>query len=615
MGLGPRGRSLGTTLAVAVALAFALLLVTKQLGPNGAYSAHGAYRAQVAAFLDGRLSLSSAPEALAHDLAWTEAGVQQVWGLGVPMWQTPWSAAAAVLGTTFPDRVAMGLWLSLVLFVLLRAFVRGGSNEPRWLGAGALLITALLPGFLAMLRGRLGVYEEAAIYAYGASLILLGGVVILVRAPTTARYLALLAAAGLVAWIRPTAGVYGVATAVVATAIYARAHGRVAMRAVVFGLALFVAGGAGLTATNAARFGRGTEFGHRLNLQGLAGNIRATRFSYPFERVGWLDATAELAGAMFGRPETKSTRGFYLTDLHLGQADAPRWREYYFTTFSWPYVPLILFGVVAGAWSWRRRRDPTVGPDAGATGWLAAWAVVAALPLAVYYLRAPFLSSRYLLDFAPAIAATLVVTWRHATRWAVRSTRTTAIALGVLAALWTTAVATSKLRKRIDADPTDATTAARATAALAAPPRSPRTMPAAYTQGDPTWIARDGHERPHGLYLNALGWNLASGRVAPALYLFVEDPAFLEIVLEHITGAPRDWRAEVQATLGLDPLAIESITPTDRGARVRFSLPHPLRGLQVAFLAFGPDTGITSPQTDLVVREIRWHPSESRTPR
>src|SRR5262249_1817324 len=155
------------------------------------------------AFFQGRLALSTAPEGLAHDLAWTESGVQQVWGLGVPLWQTPFEAAARAVGQgPFPDRVAMGVWLALVGFVLRRA-VRGREGGPWWIGAGCALIVGLMPGVLAMIRGRLGVYEEAGIYAYGAGAMLLAGVVALPRAPTKLRYLGLLAAAGATGLLRP----------------------------------------------------------------------------------------------------------------------------------------------------------------------------------------------------------------------------------------------------------------------------------------------------------------------------------------------------------------------------------------------------------------------------
>lgn len=580
MNRGPRARAAG----VALLSAFVLLLVTRQLGCHGASAGHGIYRAQVEAFLDGRLALTTLPEGLAHDLAWTESGVQQVWGLGVPMWQAPVAVAAKAVGVTPPDRVAMGLWLALTAFVLLRAFGRR-DDAPWWLGAGAIVVTALLPAFVTLVRGRLGVYEEAAIYAYGAAMILLGGLVILARAPTTTRYVLLVAAAGLAPMIRPTLATYGLATALLATAVLWRAHGRGAVRAIALGAALFVTGAGALYATNVARFGSGTEFGHRLNLQGLSGNIRATRFDYPFQQAGLGEAAVELVGAMFGRPEQARERGFYGTALHVGQSERVRWREYYFTTYSWPYVLGILAGLLVGARAWRRRDDPD--------RWLLAWAVIGGLPIALYYMRAPFLSSRYLLDLAPAIAALLVLAWRGVATWAAPRRRGV-VAFGVLVALWATAVLTSRVRKRIDVDPTDAAAAAEATLARVAPVPVPRTMPPSYTAGDASWIAATGNERPHGLYLNGVGWELATGRVPSAMYVFVEDPAFVEV---EVVGTP-----DVRARIGLDELAIVSRTPTT----IRFAVPRPLRGIRVVFLAFGPASEIGRDRTDVVLRAIRW---------
>src|SRR6185295_12101691 len=226
--------------------------------------------------------------------------------------------------------------------------------------------------------------------------ILLGGVVALRRKPTTARYLLLVGCAGLTGLIRPTVWFYGLATALVASAILLRAQGRPALRAIALGTALFIAGGGVLFATNLARFGRGSEFGHRLNLHSLPGNIVATRFSYPFERAGTVETATELVASLFDSPERRSKRGFYQTGLHHGQSPLPRWREYYFTTFSWPYAPAIAAGLVLGGLAWRRRGDPFART-------LGAWAVLGGGPLFVFYLRAPAVSSRYQLDLAPAI--------------------------------------------------------------------------------------------------------------------------------------------------------------------------------------------------------------------
>jgi hypothetical protein len=586
---GPRLRSFG----VAALVALGLLLATKQLGCHGAYSNHAAYRAQVDAFLDGRLALTRSPEGLAHDLAWTESGVQQVWGLGVPMWQTPFELSARAVGQgPFPDRVAMAAWLAVVGFVLLRAF-RRRDGEPWWLGGGCLVIAGLLPAFVTLIRARLGVYEEAAIYAYGAAMILMGGIVIFARTPTRTRYLVVLAAAGITGLIRPTVWFYGFATASVATVIYVQAHGRRVLPVVALGAGLFVAGGGALYLTNQARFGKGGEFGHSLNLEALPGNVYATRFGYPFQRVGWTEAAGELVGATFGRPEQFTRKGFYLPDLHAGQADVPRWREYYFTTFSWPYLPLIVAGMVLGGLAWRRRGDAR--GDA-INRWLAVWGVIGFLPLFVFYLRAPSISSRYQLDLAPAFVAWLVIAWRAASEWLTARGKGT-IGFAVLIALWAVATFTSHKRGRIAADPTDRAHARASLAKLVTPTEVARVMPSAYEQGDPVWIATKDHQAP--LYLNGIGWDVATGRAPVATHFFMEDPQFVEVVVEPAG-------AQVRVAIGLEHLRLATTTPTDAGAVLRFELAHPLPGLRVAFIAFGPDTELDQPHSNISLHSIRW---------
>lgn len=495
-----------------LALAFVLLVAGRQISLHGWYAQNPGYRAQVDALLDGRLALTTSPHGLAHDLAWTPHGVHQVWGLGVPLWQLPFEAFGRLVGISpFPDRIALAVWLAVMLFLVIRGFrPRDASGPPddseqagdpprdpggpprnpgkpgrpraidaRLMQIGAVLVTALLPGFVTLLRGRIGVYEEAAIYAYGAAMILLGGLVAVLRKPSVARYLVLVGFAGLTGLVRPTVWFYGLGTALVASAILVRQRGRSAAPAIALGLALFVAGGGALYATNAQRFGSGTEFGHRLNVHSLPGNIVATRFSYPFERAGTLEATKELIGSLFDGPERRSKRGFYQTGLHHGQSPLPRWREYYFTTFSWPYVPAIIAGLVLGALAWRRRGGRGGRGDSVARA-LGAWAVLGGAPLFVFYLHSPSVSSRYQLDLAPAIAALLVIAWRAcATRWPRR-------ALAVLVVLWASAVATSKYaRPKGVSDPVDRDTAAATTAEITHAIAFDHALPPAYDTADP----------------------------------------------------------------------------------------------------------------------------------
>jgi len=217
-----------------------------------------------------------------------------------------------------------------------------------------------MPSVLCMLRGRIAVYEEAEAYAYGTSMLLMVGVIAMLRQPTRWKYLGLIAFAGLTGLMRPTVWFYGVATAVCSTLLYIRAVGGVrrALPTVAIAIGLFVAGGGVLFLTNYLRFGKGSEFGHRLNIEDLPGNIYATRFNYPFETISTKDAAKELFGGMFGRPEKNARPGYFFYDkkLHKGQATQPRWRECYFTTYPVVWIPIIVAGLVLTVIAWLRIR-------------------------------------------------------------------------------------------------------------------------------------------------------------------------------------------------------------------------------------------------------------------
>jgi len=691
------------------ALLFAALLGLAVMWITGAiprwgqwYSEQPFYRAQVYAFFQGRLALSEHVEGVTHDLAWIEGGVQQVWGLGVPLWLAIWEAVGRVIHLSpFPDRIAMLFAVVLTSYALLRAWF-GPGGDRSFASRGAFLFVAVLPGVITMLRGRVMVYEEAATYAYCASMLLLAGVMMMIRRPTTTRYLLLVAFAGVTGLLRPTVWFYGAAAAAVATILYVRHRGSLRRSIAVVAVAsgFFLAGGGALFLTNYLRFGSGGEFGHRLNLEDLPGNLYATRFNHPFETVAAKDSAKELVGGLFGRPEKSARLGyfFYERKLHTGQLDVPRWREYYFTSYTWTYVPFIVGGLVCVGIAWLRARRPSVparpGPDLDReTRWLGAWAVLGGIPLLLFYLHSPSVSSRYFLDVAPTIVVLLATAWRYlATR--IGQNLVGAIAFGAFALWWALSALTSTSRHTW-LSPVRARAAYLSMVNLADPPLTPPLLPGAYdiedpwlgryvggdqwtcncfvdpfreqscdhdggtgdlwrASGDDEWrtitrridhsvvpasrsggawpiecsIADPDPEPPKALppdpgyqidtqrsgktmYRNGTNWDLTTAAVAVATYFFVDDPEYVEVEVGPLSGRSPgpDFMPSVRAKIQLEELRLVSTMSTARGVRLRFAAPRTARyrrGLQVAFLAFGPPDRIDQPVSEYTLLRVAW---------
>ena len=678
--------SLGATIDRRRALLCAVLIGLAVMWLTGAiprwgqwYSEQPYHRAQAYALLEGRLALSHDVASLGLDLAWIDGGVQQVSGLGVPLWLAAWEVIGrAIHVTPFPDRLAMLFGVVLMMYALLRAWL-GPGGDRSYASRGAFVFTALLPGVITMLRGRTVVYEETCAYAYGAAMLLCAGVIVMVRRPSTARYVLLLAFAGATGLVRPTVWFYGAATAVIATVLYVRHRGslRQALGPVVLAAGLFVAGGGALYLTNYLRFGDGTEFGHRVNL----GNLYNTRFTNPYDRVPIAAAARELAGAMFGRPELAAHRELWDRDIHAGQATAPRFREYYFTTYTWPYVPLIVVGLGLGGLAWLRARRPApVPPDAPAparagpdldrdTRWLVAWAVLGAAPLVAFYLHSPAVSSRYYLDFGPAIAVLIATTWRHA------ATALGRVGLGGLAfagfLVWWAVSALGFRTHRAWLPPVGRTAAYASMMKLVAPLPGVVLVPDAYDLADP-WLAGylggeswwcwcyvdpgrtracdhrglaagdtaeivhgdrprvlervidrpiddddDGGARvetwyaPPALHDNGTTWDPETGAVGVATYLFADDPAYVEVEIAPADREPSGpgFVPAVRAKIEREELPLAWTASTARGVRLRFAGPRTARyrhGLQVIFLAFGPPERIDRPTSEYRLLRVAW---------
>jgi hypothetical protein len=620
----------------AVVYGAALLLLTGLVPDWGVwYSNSIPYRAQTEAFMEGRIAVSENIADLRFDHTWSEGGVHQVWGLGVPLWRLPFEALARLFGReAFPDRIAFGLFAVLASFVFLWSCALHSNLENRPAGAwpliagiGGVALVLLFPPFLTLLQVRGAIWEEAVAYEYLFGILLAGMLLAFVRQPVAGRWLILCALAGLGAWIRPTLIFYGFATVLIgALAWIAPARDRTwwkgfrfparAPLSLMAGLFLFALGCGGLWWTNLARFGNGFEFGHKLNVQTLHGSMYATRFDDPFQDEPISRAGRELFGALF-RVHQPSGGRFYAENIYSGQSPTVRWREFYFRTYDWTCVPLLLLAWTAALCLLRTRHadGPSAVSPAGRPGspWhpiiisLGSWSLLSSLPLAIFYLYTPVISSRYMMDFAPAFAAALAGAWMFI---ALRCSRLwNRLLILLLLCAWfgwqirestflygrTTSVTWEELQRTRQKRGTHSDTARPEYAQNLEHPRS-------------------------GIPFDRTGWDSKSGALKPLVILFVNNPDYLELELEtqphpHIPPNPEDIRAKI----GLEHLDRTEITKTEHGWRVRFNGPLQPRsqaGIQAAFVATVPKEHLAEPDTPWMLRTVRWKdaPDSEDTP-
>ena len=696
----------------AVVYAAGLLLATGLVTTWRAwYSTSLPYRNQTDALLNGDLALSRSVGDLKFDHTWSEQGVHQVWGLGVPLWRLPFEAAAKWCGFDgFPDRLAFGLFALLVCFVTLKVWVDFGEerSEPNdgadsgWrlitgFGAG-FLILLLFPPFLTLLQVRGAVWEEAVAYEYLLGILQLSLLLALVRKPAVWRLLLVCALAGVGPLIRPTLVFYGFGTLVIAIAVWVRhvgqasslslavagssrreeaqtskeqalqtgeahATGRQDMRItqsmvattladargdrleacpklgrvltpVLIAALLFCLGGGVLWLTNLNRFGDGFEFGHKLNVQTLYGSMHATRFDHPFEEEPLQGATAELFGALF-LAEKFNGADWYRENIFPGQSPTVRWREFYFRTYDWSYLPLLLLGwggALVALWSRGARAPRPPGPapspdnrgdldtqvdgrrltDLSATSTLGVWSLLAVIPLAGFYLYAPVISSRYMMDLAPAFAAALAGAWLFiAHRCEKRWSRVLAC---VLLCAW---LGTQfYLSRSVYGGPASVTAAELKVLRERRPDAANGSTTNTYTADD---YGQSLSENRSGIPFDGTGWSAETGAVMPLVILFVKDAEFLELEFEtqphpRITANPEDIRAKV----GLEYLERQEITRTDNGWRIRFRGPQQPRwrdGLQGVFVATVPKEFLAERTTPWVLKNVRWREAKSADPR
>ena len=392
----PRPQSNTIVAAVVVVLTIAAAAAAGMRPGGGWFSTDVSYRLQTEAMLRGTFALQPVPHGQRADWAWGH-GSQQVWGIGVPILRMPGELIARAAGQGgFPDRVTLIALFAIVIVTLTRA-VRGDALQR----IAIALAVGLLPGFITMLRSRMFVYEEAVVYAYLWAALQIGLLIGVVSKRDARWSYAAAAAAGFGALIRPTQFLYGAATVAMLVAVHRRLRARVAV------IAIFSVVTLSVLWTNVARFGDPFEFGQRVNVSRWVADQFAKNFDYPFAHEPPLSAARELAAGILGRGVRFNGNDFYAAGptMHPWFSSTLRFREFYFTTGLAPFLLIAVAAwVLIGASVLLQRASAFLAPWVVVGG----WSFLSFAAMTVFYLRMPTLTSRYVMDFAAAIAAGVV---------------------------------------------------------------------------------------------------------------------------------------------------------------------------------------------------------------
>jgi len=383
--------------------------------PKRAFSPNIGYRLQTEVFTKGHLVLQDSPFCNRQDWVWGKKGYHQIWGLGVPLLRFPFEILSKILhGTGFPDRITFLFYYGLAAIFLIRAFQQNirESAEPRLNVARKVqtyiwpVMIMLSPPFLNLIYTRFDVYEEVVAYGNLWVLILLALLLIIISRPSDRCLYALSLASGYAFIIRPTFSMYGIVTFVIGQGFYFRRPEK--RKAVMIAAGLFSIFPILLLILNKVRFGSFLEFGYSLNMSSIPVNDFALRFGYPFQSEPWLRAARELFSIIFCRPEF-NYHDMFKFNYFMGQSPTLRFREFYFHTFdlAWLLLMFLSIPVTYSIYRLKARLDDTTLRRGLLT--VAVWSWCNFVGLFLFYSRCPAISSRYIMDFFPAMVGFFVL--------------------------------------------------------------------------------------------------------------------------------------------------------------------------------------------------------------
>jgi len=595
------------------------------------YSDHLTFRWETEKILQGQFAMANDASGMNWDLAWGTGAVQQIWGLGIPLWRVPFEWIAKVFGQeAFPDRLEFMIALLGVAYFIIRfhisflnRFLDAGNLVGTWIG---LVATLFFPPFITLCSSRFLVYEEVVAYGFLLCLLLMAWTVQLWFQPSGFSYLGLAMVSGLTPLVRPTMGAYGMASFLIATLICCIRPRKFCL--FFLGACLFCAGMILLLWTNAIRFGSPFEFGHALAVNAWPSMAYAARFDNPYHTEPFFSAARELFGLLF-LTKLPMNPGSYET---ITRSATFRWRELYFTTFD---LSIVLFGVTACillmscARSYVRadignvrsavsrlfqqikrkdiyfesgdqRRHSSTSSSIFPFCIIYIWSLVALVPLMCFFLRFPFLSSRYLLFFGPAFSSICLSSFLLLFRAArvQRTRRATVLFVAIITGWWVFELRTSSVT-----DERHASTLARVLTQM----KSDRdhSNPAI-----PTCYTNDSDFDATNIRFNGIGWN-PDGTTLACITLFVSDPNRLVLDI-----APTDKDVNlgdynfIQAKVGRELLHRERIQNTSEGVRIFFSGPIKSiykKGVQMISIATMSPKELSTSESRVKLLRVEWH--------
>jgi hypothetical protein len=596
--------------ALAVVGALSICCLTGLIGGWGRWYSHDlTYRRQTEAFLRCETPLSRNIADLSWDMAWSEGGVQQVWGLGVPIWRLPFELLARAVGQpAFPDRLALAAAIALSAYVVVasllppaglvygRQWMCAAVTQPERLIVGFLLVA--FPPVLGLCSGPFNVYEEPIVFGYYHAIGLFASTGAFARRATPSRYVLNGILAGFIGFIRPTHYVYGIATVLSDMSVARRE--RWSLSRVGIAPALLIAGGLALFASNARRFGGGFEFGHRLNATG-ADIMYASRFGASFDQQPYWRRTLELLGALYFVRELNGVDNFQ-SDVVRWQVPTPRWRHFYSRTFDVSHLVICVgaTAVLAGSAVFPRMSPLNSANNAGGFAWI----VLPMGALAAFYAFYYSISSRYMLDFAPAIAAAVASLLLLGVE-RLTAVRNAAILRWILAASLTVwwAAEMELTQKVLPQQPPWGQI--HVVDAMSEIKQEAKMLPPRYLVGSTStpWST--------GLEFNGFGWEEHTGLTGPVVMMFVENLAELRIECRWTSTTQLSQRAIdcIRAKVGLETLRLMSAKTYDGNLELVFDRPNRAayrRGIQPVFISFVPAEDILAPWSPWRLQRVEW---------